>query len=37
MVNLYPGNTGAQNADMTSAIRTALCEGRSSNPSPGHG
>ncbi|MFF4187616.1 serine hydrolase domain-containing protein [Streptomyces sp. NPDC001691] len=26
MVNLYPGGTDAQNADMTSAVRTALCD-----------
>ncbi|GHI40670.1 serine hydrolase domain-containing protein [Streptomyces violascens] len=25
MVNLYPGGTDAQNADMTSAVQTALC------------
>ncbi|MFD7020610.1 serine hydrolase domain-containing protein [Streptomyces sp. NPDC059928] len=33
MVNLYPGGTDAQNNDMTSAVQTALCEGRSSSPS----
>ncbi|MFI6689836.1 serine hydrolase domain-containing protein [Streptomyces sp. NPDC050485] len=32
MVNLYPGGTNAQNDDMTSAVQTALCEGRSSSP-----
>ena len=31
MVNLYPGGTDAQNADMTSAVQTALCESRSSS------
>ncbi|MFE9557292.1 serine hydrolase domain-containing protein [Streptomyces sp. NPDC006703] len=31
MVNIYPGGTDAQNADMTSAVQTALCEGRSSS------
>ncbi|MFD9821586.1 serine hydrolase domain-containing protein [Streptomyces violascens] len=32
MVNLYPGGTNAQNDDMTSAVQTALCEGRPSSP-----
>ncbi|MFD7340267.1 serine hydrolase domain-containing protein [Streptomyces violascens] len=32
MVNLYPGGTDAQNNDMTSAVETALCEGRPSSP-----
>uniref|UniRef100_A0AAU2VEQ7 Beta-lactamase family protein n=1 Tax=Streptomyces sp. NBC_00003 TaxID=2903608 RepID=A0AAU2VEQ7_9ACTN len=31
MVNLYLGGTDAQNADMTSAVQTALCDGRSSS------
>ncbi|AYG84970.1 D-alanyl-D-alanine carboxypeptidase [Streptomyces hundungensis] len=30
MVNLYPGGTQAQNDDMMAAVRTGLCEGRSS-------
>jgi len=30
MVNVFPGETAAQDDDMTSAVRTALCEGRSS-------
>ncbi|MEU8890535.1 serine hydrolase domain-containing protein [Streptomyces sp. NPDC048442] len=28
MVNVYPGETAAQDNDLTSAVRTALCEGR---------
>ncbi|KIF79199.1 D-alanyl-D-alanine carboxypeptidase [Streptomyces sp. 150FB] len=31
MVNVYPGETEAQDDDMTSAVRAALCEGRSSS------
>ncbi|GAA2080047.1 serine hydrolase domain-containing protein [Streptomyces albiaxialis] len=29
LVNLYPGETDAQDKDLTSAVRTALCESRS--------
>ncbi|MFG3256937.1 serine hydrolase domain-containing protein [Streptomyces sp. NPDC048172] len=32
MVNLYPGETNAQDKDLTSLVRTALCEGRAAKP-----